>query len=78
MFFQQLKRLHEDFMGSAPNTETNFGLGAIAAAVAVCVMIPVDTIKTRLVIQVYHTSYLYCMVTNDILFIAESNVSNGI
>lgn len=52
MFFQQSKRMHEDLLGSAPNAETNFALGAVAAAASVCVMIPVDTIKTRLVTQV--------------------------
>ena len=34
-----------------PTNEVNFVLGAIAAAGTVCVMIPIDTIKTRLVIQ---------------------------
>lgn len=52
MFFQEFKRMHEFYFGSEPNPEMNFGLGAIAAAAAVCVMNPVDTIKTRLVTQV--------------------------
>lgn len=39
-------------MGTAPNAEANFFLGAAAAAAAVCVMIPLDTVKTRLVTQV--------------------------
>jgi len=51
MFFQQLKRLHEDILKTSPNTETNFAFGAIAAAGSVAVMIPMDTVKTRLVIQ---------------------------
>jgi hypothetical protein len=51
MFFQQLKRSHEDWFGSAPNGEVSFILGAVAAAASVTVMIPMDTIKTRLVIQ---------------------------
>ena len=114
MFFQQLKRAHEDYLGVQPNGEVNtniliakiskiiritakifynfhlcfssnlviivfviyqffpfpninchyfyncvfttlkvsFVLGAVAAAASVTVMIPMDTIKTRLVIQV--------------------------
>jgi solute carrier family 25 S-adenosylmethionine transporter 26 len=51
MFFQQLKRMHEDVLKTSPNTETNFAFGAIAAAGSVAVMIPMDTVKTRLVIQ---------------------------
>lgn len=51
MFFQQLKRMHEDVFKTSPNTETNFAFGAIAAAGSVAVMIPMDTVKTRLVIQ---------------------------
>ncbi len=51
MFFQQLKRAHETLFDSKPNAETNFVLGAIAAAGGVTVMIPMDTVKTRLVIQ---------------------------
>ena len=51
MFFQQLKRLHEQVLGTAPAGETSFGLGAFASAAAVAVMIPMDTVKTRLVTQ---------------------------
>lgn len=51
MFFQQLKRLHETHLGTSPNAEASFALGAVAAAGSVAVMIPMDTIKTRLVIQ---------------------------
>lgn len=52
MFFQEFKRMHEFYVGCEPNAETNFALGAVAAAAAVCVMNPVDTIKTRLVTQI--------------------------
>ena len=48
----QFKRKYEDWMGEAPNGDTSFLLGALAAAAGVCVMIPMDTVKTRLVIQV--------------------------
>lgn len=51
MFFQQLKRVHQTLFDSKPNAETNFVLGALAAAGGVTVMIPMDTVKTRLVIQ---------------------------
>jgi solute carrier family 25 S-adenosylmethionine transporter 26 len=51
VFFQQLKRLHEDVLKTSPNTQTNFAFGAVAAAGSVAVMIPMDTVKTRLVIQ---------------------------
>jgi hypothetical protein len=52
MFFQQLKRVHEDIFEKKPSGEMSFILGAVAAAASVTVMIPMDTIKTRLVIQV--------------------------
>jgi solute carrier family 25 S-adenosylmethionine transporter 26 len=51
MFFQQLKRSYEHWTHSSPNHESNFVLGALAAAASVSVMIPFDTIKTRIVIQ---------------------------
>ena len=51
MFFQHLKRNYERILHKKPNHEANFILGALAAAASVTVMIPMDTIKTRLVIQ---------------------------
>lgn len=51
MFFQQLKRYYEKLAGEKPSSRMSFGLGAVASAAAVAVMIPMDTIKTRLVIQ---------------------------
>lgn len=51
MFFQQLKTTYTDFFHAKPTSEANFVLGALAAAGSVTVMIPMDTIKTRLVIQ---------------------------
>ena len=51
MFFQQLKRYYEHMTGEKPSSRISFGLGAAASAAAVSVMIPMDTIKTRLVIQ---------------------------
>lgn len=62
MFFQQLKRVYENTLHHKPSNEENFLLGALAAAGSVIVMIPMDTIKTRLVIQtgssaISHTAY---------------------
>lgn len=51
MFFQQLKRGHETHFGTKPTAQSSFALGAVAAAAATSVMIPMDTIKTRLVCQ---------------------------
>lgn len=63
MFFQQLKRAHVDWTSVEPGPEMNFALGALAAAAAVCVMIPVDTIKTRLVTQVCMHGHLYVLLS---------------
>jgi hypothetical protein len=35
MFFQQMKRLHEDIFHTSPTSEENFFLGAVAAAASV-------------------------------------------
>ena len=51
MFFQQMKRQYEEWFHESPSGETSFYIGATAAAAAVCVMIPMDTVKTRLVLQ---------------------------
>ena len=59
MFFQQLKRLHESLLGTSPSGEVSFGLGAFASATAVAFMIPMDTIKTRLVTQVANNPRAY-------------------
>ncbi len=51
MFFQQLKKGFGRLLGRKPSNEWNFALGALAAAGSVSVMIPFDTIKTRIVVQ---------------------------
>ena len=51
MFFQQMKRQYETWFDEPPHGDASFYLGAAAAAAAVCVMIPMDTVKTRLVLQ---------------------------
>lgn len=51
MFFQQFKKTYTKVFKEKPSGEVNFILGACAAAGSVTVMIPMDTVKTRLVIQ---------------------------
>lgn len=51
VFFQQFKRLHRKVADHAPTNTENFALGAAAAGATVCIMIPMDTVKTRLVTQ---------------------------
>ena len=58
VFFQQLKLVHERIFGDKPGGEASFIWGAVAAAASVTVMIPMDTVKTRLVIQVHSLSFL--------------------
>ena len=52
MFFQQLKRKYVTMRKAVPTKLGNLVLGAGAAAGSVVCMIPLDTIKTRLVTQV--------------------------
>jgi hypothetical protein len=51
MFFEQLKLVFERLFKHKPSSQLNFILGALAAAASVSVMNPLDTIKTRLVMQ---------------------------
>lgn len=51
MFFQQVKTAYAFFVARPGTTVENMILGSFAAAGACCVMIPVDTIKTRIVMQ---------------------------
>lgn len=66
MFFQQVKTSWLKFMGRAGTTFENTLLGSFAAAGACCVMIPVDTIKTRIVTQPigvrYYTGMWDCLM----------------
>lgn len=50
--FQQAKRAHQNIFLREPFDIENSALGCLASAMTVCVMMPVDTIKTRLVTQV--------------------------
>ncbi len=47
--FQQLKRMHLSLTKRPPKDIENSIMGCVAAATTVCVMIPLDTIKTRVV-----------------------------
>ena len=59
MFFQQSKLAYKRIMGKSASNEVSFFLGAAAAAAGVAVMIPMDTVKTRLVIQNAASSKAY-------------------
>ena len=51
MFFQQLKQSFLVLVGRVGTTFENTLLGSAAAAFACCVMIPIDTVKTRIVMS---------------------------
>ena len=50
--FQQLKQAQLRIMERPPKDIENSFMGCIASATTVCIMIPMDTIKTRLVTQI--------------------------
>jgi len=50
-FFQQLKQAQSRILKRPPRNIENSIMGCIASATTVCIMIPMDTIKTRLVTQ---------------------------
>lgn len=58
-----MKRVYKDITHNKPSNEVNFLLGALAAAGSVTAMIPLDTIKTRLVLQT-GTTPLYTGITD--------------
>ena len=51
MFFSQLKRLHRAATDRDPDHWENWAMSTAASAAAVCLLIPVDTVKTRMVTQ---------------------------
>ena len=69
MFFQQFKAAFSTWVGRAGTALENLLLGSFAAAGACCVMIPVDTIKTRIVTQGrsgahrQYTGMMHCLET---------------
>lgn len=50
-FFQQLKLAQKRFSGREATNVENSVMGCLASTTTVCIMIPMDTIKTRLVTQ---------------------------
>jgi len=50
-FFQQLKEAQKRFSGREATNAENTIMGCVASGTCVCIMIPMDTIKTRLVTQ---------------------------
>ena len=62
--FQSLKRTYEKIFDKPPNGDISFFLGAVAATVSVVIMIPMDTVKTRLVIQLPNSPLAYTGVRN--------------
>lgn len=50
--FQQLKRTHQNILHRDATNKENMLMGSIASSVSVCIMIPYETVKTRLVTQV--------------------------
>jgi solute carrier family 25 S-adenosylmethionine transporter 26 len=59
MFFQDFKTRYNKAFDKKPSNQDNFLLGALAAAGATTVMIPMDTVKTRLVTQAVNTPLVY-------------------
>lgn len=58
-FFQQLKRIRDRVSDRPARDLENSALGCIASTTTVCIMIPMDTIKTRLVTQVVGSEAAY-------------------
>ncbi|CAM9257909.1 unnamed protein product [Ectocarpus fasciculatus] len=59
VLFQQVKDLHYRMAKRLPSNTENFWLGCIAAAGSVTIMIPMDTVKTRLVTQSSASTVMY-------------------
>mmetsp|Transcript_11135 Transcript_11135/g.17420 ORF Transcript_11135/g.17420 Transcript_11135/m.17420 type:complete len:398 (-) Transcript_11135:152-1345(-) len=51
VLYQGAKDWHRGLVGREATDAENFGLGAFAAGATVCLMIPLDTVKTRIVTQ---------------------------
>eukprot|EP00904_Undaria_pinnatifida_P010843 jgi/Undpi1/688/HiC_scaffold_10.g04152.m1 len=64
VLFQQVKDLHYKLVNRLPSNTENFWLGCIAAAGSVTIMIPMDTIKTRLVTQSSVSNLNYTGILN--------------
>jgi Mitochondrial carrier protein len=55
-FFQQLKEARDKLTGRPATDFENTIMGCVASGATVCIMIPLDTIKTRLVTQSAHSA----------------------
>lgn len=64
MFFQQFKRVFKSFTKRSGNTVEMTLLGSLAAACAATLMIPADTIKTRIVLQKSDDPVQYTSMTD--------------
>ncbi|CAM9151879.1 unnamed protein product [Ectocarpus sp. 13 AM-2016] len=64
VLFQQVKDLHYRMAKRLPSNTENFWLGCIAAAGSVTIMIPMDTVKTRLVTQSSASTVMYSGILN--------------
>lgn len=64
VLFQQVKDLHYKLANRLPSNTENFWLGCMAAAGSVTIMIPMDTIKTRLVTQSSMSNVKYNGILN--------------
>jgi len=58
-FFQQLKVAQKNFSGREATNFENSVMGCLGSAATVCIMIPMDTVKTRLVTQSRATGVPY-------------------
>lgn len=66
VFFQRLKEIRTSLLKHDATDVENFAMGSMAAAFTVCVMIPLDTVKTRIVTQAAnpYTAAPYTNVVN--------------
>lgn len=64
-FFQRFKALHCQLtLRKSANNFENFLLGASASALTVCIMIPMDTVKTRLTTQMAGSAVQYAGIVD--------------
>ncbi|CAM9524335.1 unnamed protein product [Scytosiphon promiscuus] len=64
VLYQQVKDLHYRVAKRLPSNTENFWLGCVAAAGSVTIMIPMDTVKTRLVTQSGASTGMYNGIVN--------------
>ena len=54
VFFQRLKAIHNALFDRPLSNTENLAIGSLASGATVCIMMPLDTLKTRLVTQAGH------------------------